>query len=245
MKSSVFLKAEWRNLILANYEVNPDILTRYLPPCTELDTFNGVHYISLVGFLFKDTRVKGVIVPFHRTFEEINLRFYVRTMQEGQWRRGVVFIKEIVPKKLIALVANKVYGENYEACDTRHTWSYPEPEKLSVEYMWRYGDQLNWITAEAEGMARYPLKGSKEEFICEHYFGYTKDKQGHTTEYGVEHPQWRMHKVMHYSIRCQFDKVYGPEFAFLNSSTPKSVFLADGSEITVRNKNRLTIEQLA
>jgi len=245
MKPSVFLKAEWRNLILANYEVDPAILNKYLPPGTELDTFNGIHYVSLVGFLFKDTRVKGVIVPFHRTFEEINLRFYVRTMHEGQWRRGVVFIKEIVPKKIIALVANKVFGENYEACDMRHIWSYPDPEKLNVEYMWRYEDRLNWITAVAEGMAHYPNKGSEEEFICEHYFGYTKDKKGHTTEYGVEHPQWRMHKVAHYSIRCQFDTVYGPDFAFLNNAKPKSVFLADGSEIKVLDKSKIEKEQLA
>ncbi len=239
MSASVFLKAEWRNLVFMNYEVNPGILAKYLPPNTELDTFNGIHYVSLVGFLFKDTRVKGVIVPFHRTFEEINLRFYVRSWQNGKWKRGVVFIKEIVPKKLIALVANKVFGENYEASDMRHLWSFPEPERLSVEYMWRHGNQLNWVTATAEGLARYPAKASEEEFICEHYFGYTKDKHGVTTEYEVEHPQWRMHKVLHYTVRCPFDKVYGADFAFMNTAKPKSVFLADGSEIRVLDKKKL------
>ena len=91
-----FLSAEWRNLLMANYEIDPAVLKKYLPCHTELDEFNGVHYVSLVGFLFTNTRLKGIAFPFHSTFEEVNLRFYVRYKEDNQWKRGVVFIKEIV-----------------------------------------------------------------------------------------------------------------------------------------------------
>jgi uncharacterized protein YqjF (DUF2071 family) len=239
MSASVFLRAEWRNLVLVNYEFDPVILTKYLPPHTELDTFNGKHYISLVGFLFKNTKVKGIIVPFHRTFEEINLRFYVKHLHDGNWKRGVVFIKEIVPKKLIALVANKIFGENYQATDTRHQWSVPAPEKLSIEYMWKQNSDWNWIVTIANENGYFPKRGSEEEFVCEHYWGYTRGKKGITTEYGVTHPEWRMHKVLHCDVNCNFEKVYGKDFTGLSNSKPVSIMLAEGSAIEVKNKRRI------
>jgi uncharacterized protein YqjF (DUF2071 family) len=239
MSASIFLRAEWRNLVLANYEFDPALLTKYLPPNTELDTFNGKHYISLVGFLFKNTKVKGVLVPFHRTFEEINLRFYVRHNHEGNWKRGVVFVKEIVPKKLIALVANKIYGENYLACDTRHQWSSPAPDKLGVEYMWKHKADWNWVVVTADETGHFAKRRSEEEFICEHYWGYTKGKKGITTEYNVTHPEWRMHKVLHYDINCSFEKEYGKDFAMLTNAKPLSVMLAEGSAIEVMNKRKI------
>ncbi|HTA82261.1 MAG TPA: DUF2071 domain-containing protein [Bacteroidia bacterium] len=242
MSSSVFLRGEWRNLVLINYQCDPSILTKYLPPHTELDTYNGVHYISLVGFLFKDTKVRGVIVPFHRTFEEINLRFYVRHLDANdKWKRGVVFIKEIVPKKLISLVANKIFGENYETYETRHQWSSPTEERLSVEYMWKQANGWNWVAASADSVSYFPTPQSEENFICEHFWGYTKGKNGDTTEYNVEHPSWRIHKVRHYDINCDFEKTYGKDFASLTTARPISVFLADGSEIQVKNKRKIEL----
>ena len=116
--TTTFLTANWEYLAMINYETDPNILNPYVPPGTELDVWKGKTYISIVGFLFKNTRVKGVKIPFHSNFEEINLRFYVRFNSQGQWKRGVVFIKEIVPKKAIAFVARSIYNENYIALPT-------------------------------------------------------------------------------------------------------------------------------
>jgi len=69
---ATFLNAQWKNLIMANYEVNPAVLGKYLPYKTELDTWNGRHYVSLVGFMFLDTKVLGIKIPFHVNFEEVN-----------------------------------------------------------------------------------------------------------------------------------------------------------------------------
>lgn len=231
MSATIFLKGEWRNIVLANYEFDPDILAQHLPPYTELDAFNGKHYISLSCFLFKNTQVKGITIPFHRTFEEINLRFYVRHKNNGQWQSGVVFIKEIVPKKLVTLVGNKVFTENYQTCEMRHLLAHPQPGKISVEYMWKYPGEWNWVTARCEEMTSYISPGTEEEFICDQYHSYAARKNGNTYRHTVKHTQWRMHKVLNYDVHCDFGAVYGPRFAGLTTTRPQSVFMADGSEI--------------
>ena len=101
-----FLTAEWRKLAIINYEVNPEILEKYLPNGVELDFWDGKCLISVVGFMFLNTQLLGISVPFHRNFEEVNLRFYVKKWENQQWKRGVVFIKEIVPKKALSIIAN-------------------------------------------------------------------------------------------------------------------------------------------
>jgi uncharacterized protein YqjF (DUF2071 family) len=77
---------------MLNYEVEPERLMPLVPKGTELDTHDGKTFVSMVGFLFLNTRVMGLAIPFHRDFEEINLRFYVRRKAEDGWRRGVVFV---------------------------------------------------------------------------------------------------------------------------------------------------------
>jgi uncharacterized protein YqjF (DUF2071 family) len=243
MSTSIFLKGEWRNLIMINYEIDPDVLAAYLPAHTELDTFNGKHYVSLVGFLVKDSKVKGVIVPYHRTFEEINLRFYVRHVKpDGTWKRGVVLIKEIVPKKLSALVANKIFGENHEACDTRHLWSNPTEDKVSIEYMWKRTTDWDWIAVTAAGVSYFPKQKTEEHYLTEQDRVYSKGKKNTTTEYNIEHSNWRIHKVHYSDINCNFEKNFGKDFAHLNKAKPASVYLADGSAIAMSNKGKMEME---
>jgi uncharacterized protein YqjF (DUF2071 family) len=98
----VFLTAEWRNLAMLNYEVDQSLLLPFVPSGTTLDQWEGKTYVSLVGFRFLKTRVLGLPVPFHTNFDEVNLRFYVRRRIAGDVRRGVVFIREIVPRWAIA-----------------------------------------------------------------------------------------------------------------------------------------------
>ena len=232
-----FLTAQWLNLAMANYEVPPAILLPYLPPKTELDTFNNVCYASLVAFRFFDTRVRGFAVPFHTNFEEINLRFYVRYQQNKEWRRGVVFIKEIVPRFAITFIANAFYQEKYQ---TMPTWSSVSqlPGSMSVRYRW--GRRLvNEIAIDASPQYQPITEGSEEEFITEHYWGYAKQRNNTTKEYKVEHPRWNVYPVTGYHIVCDFEGLYGNAFSFLQQSQPLSVLLAQGSEITVYNGNKI------
>lgn len=235
---ATFLTAEWRNLLMANYEIDPSLLQPFLPCYTELDTFNGTHYVSLVGFLFQNTRVRGLSVPFHRTFEEVNLRFYVRYKETGTWKRGVVFIKELVPRRMITFVANTVYKEKYATHPMRHAWSSSD-EALQVEYYWKVKDAWNYLKAIAEKEPMPLVQGTEEEFITEHYWGYTFVNNACTGEYRVAHPSWRVHPVRSYDIHCDVATLYGPQFTGALTQPPRSVFLAEGSPIQVGKGTRL------
>lgn len=233
-----FLKAEWRKLLMVNYEINPDVLRPYVPMGTELDTWQGRHYVSLVGFLFLNTRLLGIPIPFHRNFEEVNLRFYVKHQAGDTWKRGVVFIKEIVPKPALSWVANTVYREHYITCPMHHRIQ-TEQDKLHVDYFWKYRGQEQSMQAIASTSSQSIAPGSEEEFITEHYWGYSRASPQKTFEYEVTHPTWEHYPVSNYTVQVDFDKVYGPDFTFLNKATPQSVLLAEGSLITVENKRKL------
>lgn len=227
-----FLKAEWRKLAMANYAVDQNVLKPYLPYKTELDFWSDTCYVSLVGFMFLDTAVKGFKIPFHTNFEEVNLRFYVRHQHEGVWKRGVVFIKEIVPKPAITWVANTLYKEKYETMPMDHTWEMGSGS-LSVAYSWRKKKAWQTLRIVTDHQAVDIKTGSEEEFITEHYWGYAKISDRETSEYEVVHPRWQVYPVRQYAIDVDFEKVYGTDFAFLKTETPRSVFLAEGSEIQV------------
>lgn len=234
-----FLTAQWRNLLMINFAVTPDLLQKYVPYRTELDTWNDTYYISLVGFLFQDTKVKGIGFPMHRTFEEVNLRFYVRYKEGNSWKRGVVFIKELVPKHLITFVANTLYKEKYATLPMRHRWHSPDENTLHVAYEWKTGNEWNFLKANAAAAPTAIIPGGEAEFITEHYWGYTQSGPTLTSVYEVTHPQWRVHEVFDYDYHCNAEALYGPAFAAALAQKPVSALLAEGSDISVQPKLRL------
>lgn len=217
---------------MANYVVDPLLLQPFLPYKTELDFWNGNCYVSLVGFLFRNTRLKGIPIPFHTTFEEVNLRFYVRYKTGKEWKRGVVFIKEIVPKPAITFVANRLYNEHYQTLPMRHSWTATSNE-IKVVYSWKL-NRWHSLSVTAKNIAQEIASGSEEEFITEHYWGYTKIGEQHTGEYEVAHPKWVGYEVTNYAVQADFGQLYGQQFEILNHMKPSSVLLAEGSEIMVR-----------
>lgn len=220
---------------MANYAVDPLILKSYVPAGTELDYWNDTCYVSLVGFLFSNVRIKGIAVPFHRAFPEVNLRFYVRRMENGQWKRGVVFISEIVPKRAITYIANSIYKEHYHTMPMKHYSIYDE-QALRVGYSWKKKGSWNRIEVTAAPEPVQLTSGSEAEFITEHFWGYAKGKNNSTVEYQVAHPRWELYNINMYQIGCDFSIVYGNEFSFLNECEPVSVHLAEGSPIQVFGK---------
>ena len=235
MNQQKFLTGEWRKLIMANYAVDPSILNNYLPLKTELDFWNGNCYVSLVGFMFKNVRVKGIKIPFHINFPEVNLRFYVRYKEDLQWKRGVVFISEIVPKPAIAFVANTIYKEHYSSMPMRSSCK-KDGGDLLVGYQWKKNKKWNLIEVKANAMATALQPGSEEEFITEHFWGYSAMSAKQTGEYHVIHPRWDIYSVRDYNIDCDFGFLYGEEFKGLADRKPDSVFMAEGSNIEVFKK---------
>ncbi|MEP7232725.1 MAG: DUF2071 domain-containing protein [Ginsengibacter sp.] len=235
---SHFLNAEWNNLIMANYPVPPEVLLPYVPKNTELDFFGGKTYVSLVGFMFLNTKMLGLSIPYHSNFEEVNLRFYLKHNNNGNWMRGVGFIKEIVPKPAITLVANNLYGEKYATMKMKHSF-HEAPDYLETGYEWRFKNKWNKISAISKTTSLPMRIGSEEEFIAEHYWGYTKVNDDKTYAYEVKHPRWEIFHVTDYVIHCDFSGLYGKEFSFLKDAKPSSIFMAKGSEVKICHKTTL------
>ena len=233
-----FLTAEWNDLALINYEIDPKILENYVPKGTELDLWNGKCYLSLIGFMFENVKVLGLKIPFHINFEEVNLRFYVKRFENETWKRGVVFIKEIVPKHAITIVANTLYNEHYQTLKMRHSRSENETSK-SFQYDWKKNNKWNSILMQTNKIAIPIGKNSEAEFITEHYFGYTKYNEKTTIEYEVRHPRWKQLEVTNYKVAVDFESVYGNDFGFLQHLKPTSAFLALGSKITIEGKKTI------
>jgi hypothetical protein len=216
------------------------VLAPYVPTGTELDLWNGTNLVSVVGFLFVKTRVFGIPIPFHRNFEEVNLRIYVRRKAEDNWRRGVVFIKEIVPRAAIALTARKLYNEPYIALPMSHRIEEEHGTVKSAEYSWRFSGWQNRLKLATRGGAQALIEGSEAEFITEHYWGYNGQQDGSTLEYRVEHPRWRVYDVADTELDCDIASLYGKQFCDGLSRKPSSGFLAEGSAVTVYQGVRLT-----
>jgi len=237
---AVFLKANWEHIIMANYEIDPKILIPFLPKGVELDLFNGKCYISLVGFMFKNTKLFTIPIPFLGTFEEINLRFYVVRKEQNQIKRGVVFINETIPYKMVAWMANKLYKEHYTVVPTKHKIRTTTTNQ-KIKFQWLLNKKWNSIYVESELKSFIMKNESLEKFIYEHYYGYTKIDENKTEEYQLQHPSWNVHKVNHFRINCDFEAMYGQSFSVLNQTEPTDVFIAEGSSVKVKWKRKKLI----
>ena len=238
-----FLKAEWRKLAFANYEVDPSILAEYIPPGTELDLWEGKCFVSLIGFIFLNTKIFGIRVPFHSTVEEVNLRFYVKRFENKTWKRGAVFIKEIVSKPALTFVANTIYKEHYETMPMKYEWEENSVNR-SVAYYWKKNKIWQSFKITATLNTSEIKENSETEFITEHYWGYAKVNESVTNEYQVTHPRWEQYIVESSEIKVDFEMVYGKNFKFLNTLKPTSIMLIEGSKITIEGKKTLKKEAL-
>jgi len=251
----VFLSARWLHVAMLNWRVDPDRVALYVPRGTELDDFGGHHYVSVVGLMFDRTRLLGLSIPGHRRFEELNLRIYVRRREGDEVRRGVVFIKELVPRWAVARVARWFYNENYASLPMRHKWSGADasaPSDLSSSvdatspgvtqnllYEWRVDGRWNSLRVEVQGSPTPSAPGSHEEFITEHYWGYTAQRDGGTLEYRVEHPRWNVWPAHSFKFDCDAERLYGSSWAEVLARPPDSAFLADGSDVLVHRPRRI------
>jgi uncharacterized protein len=235
-----FLTADWRRLAMLNYEIDPSLLAGYVPAGCELDSWAGRTFMSVVGFQFLHTRVLGVSVPFHRNFEEVNLRFYVRRKVEDTWRRGVVFVKELVPRRAIAWVARQVYGENYVFLPMRHSVDMTaHASSVTLAYQWHRLGAWEGLSVRFSGSPTLPLDDAEETFISEHYWGYSRQRDGTTMEYRVEHPRWRVWRAATASLHCEVTSLYGSKFVEALSASASTAFVAEGSSVVVCRGNRL------
>lgn len=232
------LSAQWRHLVMLNYEVDPAVVAPLAPAGTELDFDRGKTYLSVVGFEFRRTRFMGLAVPFHVRFPEVNLRFYIRRRTADGWRRGVAFVRELAPRRAVAIVANWCYGERYltvpmtsriEGEDDGDGDGVPR----RIEYGWRHEGRASHVAVETDGPAQQPAAGSHEQFIIEHYWGYSSPRRAGAKEYAVAHRPWRISPARSAELDCDAVALYGDQLAAFLVGRPESAFWVDGSAVRV------------
>jgi uncharacterized protein YqjF (DUF2071 family) len=231
MSRAPFLTAHWSALLMLSWEVPREALAPFVPRGTELDDLDGRVFASMVGFRFTQTRLRGLPIPFHQDFEEVNLRFYVRRrLDDGSWRRAAVFVSEFVPKPAIAWTARLLYNEPYEWGAMSHRVT---PGLSEVEYRWRWRGRWHRLAAVTDGEMSAPAEGTLDRFISEHYFGYSRQRDGGTMEYEVAHPVWRLRAVHDWTFDADVAAIYGAAFSGPLAEEPASAFVAEGSDVAV------------
>ena len=228
-----FLTAIWENLVFLNYDCPTALLEPLLPRGTELDVWQGSTLISVVGFMFRDTRVLGIPIPFHRSFEEVNLRFYVKREIGGESHRAVVFVRELVPRRAVAAIARWAYNEPYLAMPMDHRVALDAKGGGSASYGWHHGGQRFEVRAQVDGPAKTGEPGSEAEFITEHYWGYTRQRDGGTLAYRVEHDPWALWVSQEAQFVGPAQVLYGGDFGEVLHAQPRSAYIAVGGRVAV------------
>jgi len=222
------LTARWENLALITYAIDPDRLTKLLPPGCVPDTKDGEAFVSLVAFDFMNTRVAGIRWPGFVDFPEVNLRYYVR---RGE-KRGVAFVRELVPQALVAWAARALYNEPYSAAGMESHVTHDD-DAIRVHHRFDFGGTKHEIEVVGVPTPRKPEPGSTEHFFKEHDHGFGTDRRGRRVEYRVHHPTWRVYDVVDHRLDVDFGAAYGKSWASLSDSEPSSVVLAEGSVVAV------------
>ncbi len=234
-----FLTAEWRYLAMLNFEVDPEVLAPHVPRGTELDHSDGRHFVSLVGFLFLDTHLLGLPALFHQNFEEVNLRFYVRRQAGEELRSGVVFIRELVPLTLVAETAKLTYNEPYRTVPMQHAIVETSGKLHSVEYLFGGSSDQCRLALHVDGPSQEIGPGSHEEFLSARGWGYTRQRDGGTVEYRVEHPRWHVWTNALWELDGPLREFYDEPFASIIAGAPASAFIANGSAVAVHLPERI------
>ncbi len=240
VNAPVFLTAEWLNLVLLNYTVPASLLEPLVPKGTELHLLRGDAYVSVVGFMFANTRVRGIAIPFHRTFEEVNLRFYVKRSVDGKDRHAVTFIRELVPRVAIAMAARLVYNEPYLRVAMSHRLELNSSDRRRAQYQWTLNGIPGAVIGDGLGRTETPPADSDEAFMTQRHWGYTRQRDGSTVEYHVAHPVWRVGRMERGTVHGNTERAFGRKFAPILAGSPSSAIFADGSAVTVHDPVRLS-----
>ncbi|MGC4037153.1 MAG: DUF2071 domain-containing protein [Chitinophagaceae bacterium] len=229
---ATLLSAHWTNLLTATFEADKSFLQQYVPVGTELDDWNGKYLLSLVAFMFERPSLLGIPSPFYRSFEEINLRFYVKYRQNNEMRKGVVFIKEIAPSSAIGLTAKLLYKENFISLPMKHEFK-KEKHAVKTIYSCKINNEWSYLNMESRPEETKPEAQTIEYFIWNRYWGYTSAGKEKTMEFNISHQPWKIFPAFRFVMGMDIETIYGKQFDKYLKAEPLSAFLMDGGHTKV------------
>lgn len=234
LRRTPILRADWKRLLIASWAIDPALAAPSLPRGIELARLRGAAHVSVVAFEFKRMRIRGVALPGLGDFPEVNIRTYV----SGGGRRGVLFLREFAPHRLVVAGARLLYNEPYRYAAMR-SGSRVEDDVIMVERRLQWRGAAIHARASALQAWRTPDESSDEHYFKEHAWGFGVDRRGESIVYRVRHARWRIATLRDWRIDVDWAGVMGPQWSALAGVAPDSVLLADGSWAEVYGKERI------
>ena len=180
-----------------------------------------------------DPAALAALLPLMRQLRDIK---GVREVKPGIFHcRGVAFVREFVPGRLVAWMARALYNEPYRRAPMSSAVTV-DGDRITVKHRLTVGGRAHTLTVRAEGPPTVPPPDSRAHFFKEHAWGFGHSRRGRLLTYEVRHPVWAVWRAAKAELDWDWGAVYGPEWAALNGVEPASVVLAEGSEIAVAPK---------
>jgi hypothetical protein len=233
--TQAFITAHWSDIAVINYEADPQLLRRFLPAGLELARYSDHHLLSLVSFRYRDTRMGGVRVPFYGQFIELYLGFFAQHERRNEIHRGWVFIKKIVPGRVIAATGRILYNEEYIRRPMRELIEHGTQQRpYRVRYEWKDGGSWHGLEVRASALnPQSPAEGSVEHYVTQNYGAFAKTKRGGTIEFPADHPTWDVWPSEYASLDGDAERIFDADIAGVLKAPHHSAFIASGSHVSL------------
>jgi hypothetical protein len=176
----------WRDLLFAHWTVAPEVVGARLPDRLAVDTFERDAYLGVVPFRMG---IGPAGLPFRLTFDELNLRTYVRGPDGG---RGVYFFNLDADDRLGVAAARRLFRLPYYRAETsvrreggevRFRSRRTHPDAPPARFDATYGP---------DGPSFTPEPGSLEAFLVERYRFYAVDDRRRVYRGDIDHGPWSL-----------------------------------------------------
>jgi len=235
-----FLSGHFDHIVLFNYAVAPEFLAPYLPAHTELDLHDCRYFCSLVGVRCLDLHTHGMPLWPFRNYAQVNLRFYVcRQIDAPHWRHGVVFIKQLIPHRLVAWTARRLFNERTETQRVTALVEATAEGTEQVEYRWPFQGEHCRLKTSFRPQPPCAAPEQQRLFFVERHWGYAAQRDGSTLEYRFDHPPWQVYRPLDMTSSVSVGDFFGPPFTELFRSPPDSILACRGSAVSLARGHRL------
>jgi uncharacterized protein YqjF (DUF2071 family) len=180
----------WRSVAFLHWGYEPWLVRPLVPPEVELDTWDGLAWVTLVPFFMEGVRPPGLPpLPWLSTSPETNVRTYIR---EPGGKPGIWFFSLDIARLPMALTGRAAYRLPY-IWATMSTDLSPDD---SAGRRVRYRGRRRWpssaryhVAIELGSAYRDTELSERDHFLTARYLLYARRGPLAVTAF-VEHPRW-------------------------------------------------------